>query len=90
MKKKWTHQGNNLRVSTVKEKWKEGVEEDADKLDHLQSGQVPAQKAVAKLFCHVDLYIAVITCVSAFVEILWSLHCKIFKYTFLGQFPMKF
>ena len=29
------------------------------------------------------------TCVSAFVEILHSLQCKIFKYTFLGQYPMK-
>ena len=29
------------------------------------------------------------TCVSAFVEILQSLHCKIFKYTFLGQYQMK-
>ena len=30
------------------------------------------------------------TCVSAFVEILQSLQCKIFKYTFFGQYPMKF
>ena len=30
------------------------------------------------------------TCVSAFVEILQSLQCKIFQYTFLGQYPMKF
>ena len=29
------------------------------------------------------------TCVSAFVEISQSLHCKIFKYTFLEQYPMK-
>ena len=29
------------------------------------------------------------TCVSAFVEILQSLQCKIFQYTFLGQYPMK-
>ena len=43
--KEWTHQGYNLRVSTVEEKGKEGVEEDADKLDHLQSGQVPAHKS---------------------------------------------
>ena len=36
-----THQGHNLGVSTVKEKGKKGVEEYADKLDHLQSCQVP-------------------------------------------------
>ena len=36
-----THQGHNLGVSTVKEKGKECVEEYADKLDHLQSCQVP-------------------------------------------------
>ena len=30
------------------------------------------------------------TCVSAFVEIHQSLQCKIFQYTFLGQYPMKF
>ena len=35
------------------------------------------------------LYSNVVTCVSAFVEILQSLHCKIFKYTFLGQYQMK-
>ena len=29
------------------------------------------------------------TCVSVFVEILHSLQCKIFKYTFLGQYTMK-
>ena len=29
------------------------------------------------------------TCVSAFVEILQSIQCKIFKYTFLRQYPMK-
>ena len=27
---------------------------------------------------------------SAFVEILQSLKCKIFQYTFRGQYPMKF
>ena len=36
-----THQGHNLGVTTVKEKGKECVEEYADKLDHLQSCQVP-------------------------------------------------
>ena len=30
------------------------------------------------------------TAVSAFVEILQSLQCKIFQYSFLGQYPMKF
>ena len=30
------------------------------------------------------------TCVSAFIEILLSLQCKIFQYTFLEQYPMKF
>ena len=30
------------------------------------------------------------TCVSAFVEILLSLQCKIFQYTFLEQYPMEF
>ena len=30
------------------------------------------------------------TRVSAFVEILQSLQCKIFQYSFLGQYPMKF
>ena len=30
------------------------------------------------------------TGVSAFVEILQSLQCKIFQYTFLRQYPMKF
>ena len=52
--KEWTHQGNNLRVSTVKEKGKEGVEEDTDKLDHLQSGQVPGQKSCRQVVlpCH--------------------------------------
>ena len=30
------------------------------------------------------------TCVSAFVEILLSLQCKIFQYTFLGKYPIKF
>ena len=29
------------------------------------------------------------TCVSAFVEILQSLQCKIFQYSFLRQYPMK-
>ena len=31
-----------------------------------------------------------ITCVSAFLEILLSLQCKIFQYTFLEQYPMEF
>ena len=31
-----------------------------------------------------------ITCVSTFVEIHQSLQCKIFQYTFLRQYPMKF
>ena len=39
-----THQRDNLRVSTVKDEGQECVEEDADKLDHLQSGQVPGSK----------------------------------------------
>ena len=30
------------------------------------------------------------TCVSAFLEILLSLQCKIFQYTFLEQYPMEF
>ena len=30
------------------------------------------------------------TCVSAFVEILLSLQCKIFQYTFLRDYPIKF
>ena len=30
------------------------------------------------------------TCVSAFLEIHQSLQCKIFQYTFLGQYPIKF
>ena len=33
--------------------------------------------------------LSLLTCVSAFVEILHILQCKIFKYTFLGQYPMK-
>ena len=41
-------------------------------------------------FCHVEIVTNTrYTCVSAFVEIPQSLHCKIFKYTFLGQYPMK-
>ena len=39
-----THQRDNLRVSTVKDEGQECVEEDAHKLDHLQSGQVPGSK----------------------------------------------
>ena len=39
-----THQRDNLGVSTVKDEGQECVEEDADKLDHLQSGQVPGVK----------------------------------------------
>ena len=31
-----------------------------------------------------------ITCVSAFLEIHQSLQCKIFQYTFFGQYPIKF
>ena len=31
-----------------------------------------------------------LTRVSGFVEILQSLQCKIFQYSFLGQYPMKF
>ena len=30
------------------------------------------------------------TCVSAFLEILLSIQCKIFQYTFLGKYPIKF
>ena len=30
------------------------------------------------------------TCVSPFIEILLSLQCKIFQYTFLEQYPMEF
>ena len=30
------------------------------------------------------------TRVSAFVEILLSLQCKMFQYTFLGEYPIKF
>ena len=36
-----------------------------------------------------DITIQLNTCVSAFVEIPQSPHCKIFKYTFLKQYPMK-
>ena len=37
-----------------------------------------------------DQYKQSLTCVSAFVEILLSLQCKIFQYTFLGKYPIKF
>ena len=38
-----TYQRYNLGVATVKGKRKEGVEENANKLDHLKPGQVPEQ-----------------------------------------------
>ena len=38
-----TYQRYNLGVATVKGKRKEGVEENANKLDHLKPGQVPGQ-----------------------------------------------
>ena len=39
--------------------------------------------------CWDNCYI-ISTCVSAFVEILQSLQCKILQYTFLRQYPMQF
>ena len=44
--------------------------------------------ALKQTFCMISKL--VITCVNAFVEILQSLQCKIFQYSFLGQYPMKF
>ena len=38
-----TYKRYNLGVATVKGKRKEGVEENANKLDHLKPGQVPGQ-----------------------------------------------
>ena len=38
-----SYQRYNLGVATVKGKGKEGVEENANKLDHLKSGQIPGQ-----------------------------------------------
>ena len=44
--------------------------------------------------CHVEKFLRMTdfstTCVSAFVEILQSLQCKIFQYTFLRKYLMKF
>ena len=41
-------------------------------------------------FCRYDMLQCEYTRVSAFVEILLSLQCKIFQYTFLEQYPMEF
>ena len=42
-------------------------------------------RGIIQMNLHAD-----ITCVSAFLEILLSLQCKIFQYTFLEQYPMEF
>ena len=42
---------------------------------------------IITMFKHLYMHF---TCVSAFVEIHQSLQCKIFQYTFLGQYPIKF